>query len=205
MEAFLTFTITFTEWTITSLIKAASAAAVFAAIAYSNHDFWPSPPNSDVRYLNEARLIFLEQNSKRVDRKESTLPEEALEVSSIKPKLDKLGVRLIGVVHEDIGIDEFRDYFKGQIYLDTEKRFYGGKRNQRYMFLSGFLNFGLWKSSYKAWKSGVSGNLVGEGRILGALYVVGKGDQGILFEHRQKYFGHHADINQVMSACEKIR
>ena len=107
-------------------------------------------------------------------------------------------------MHEDVGVEEFREFFKGQLYLDPEKRFYGGEHNQRYMFLSGFLNFGLWKSAYKAWKSRVPGNLVGEGRILGALYVIGKGDQGIIFEHRQKYFGHHADINEVLSACKKI-
>lgn len=33
---------------------------------------------------------------------------------------------------------------------------------------------------------GVDGNLKGEGRLLGGLLVVGAGDSGVAFEHREK-------------------
>jgi hypothetical protein len=32
----------------------------------------------------------------------------------------------------------------------------------------------------------------GEGRLLGGLLVIGAGDSGIVFEHREKVFGDHA-------------
>lgn len=46
--------------------------------------------------------------------------QEAAELSSLKPQLDELGVPLFAVVKEDIGteVQNFRPYFKGQIFLD---------------------------------------------------------------------------------------
>lgn len=45
---------------------------------------------------------------------------EASTISSIKDKLDAKGVKLIGVVHESLGVEEFKPYFKGDLFLDTE-------------------------------------------------------------------------------------
>ena len=41
-------------------------------------------------------------------------------LSSLTPELDHKGVPLIGVVHETIGVEEFKPYFKGDIYLDEK-------------------------------------------------------------------------------------
>ena len=41
-------------------------------------------------------------------------------LSSLKPELDKKGVALVGVVHETIGVEEFKPFFKGKIYLDEK-------------------------------------------------------------------------------------
>lgn len=38
----------------------------------------------------------------------------------------------------------------------------------------------------RANKKGVAGNLKGEGRLLGGLLVVGKGEDGVALEHREK-------------------
>lgn len=38
----------------------------------------------------------------------------------------------------------------------------------------------------RAKAKGVAGNMKGEGRLLGGLLVVGKGDSGVAFEHREK-------------------
>ncbi len=46
--------------------------------------------------------------------------QEAIALSSLKPQLDERGVNLYAVVHEALGTKQFRDYFKGQIYLDEE-------------------------------------------------------------------------------------
>lgn len=48
--------------------------------------------------------------------------QEAAELSSLKPQLDQLGVPLYAVVKEDVGteIQNFRPYFKGEIFLDEK-------------------------------------------------------------------------------------
>jgi len=46
--------------------------------------------------------------------------KEALGLSSLLPELDTHGVKLHAVVHQTLGVDEFRPFFKGDIYLDTE-------------------------------------------------------------------------------------
>lgn len=36
------------------------------------------------------------------------------------PQQVQAGVRLVAVTHQSKGVDEFKSYFKGDIYLDTE-------------------------------------------------------------------------------------
>jgi len=129
--------------------------------------------------------------------------EEAQELSSLQPELTSLGVALHGVVHESKGVDQFRPFFKGDLHLDAERRFYGPK--QRTMFLSGLVRPSVWKALSRAKKKGVTGNFEGEGRILGGLFVVGPGDQGILYEYREAVFGDHAPLEEVMAAAKEIK
>lgn len=49
--------------------------------------------------------------------------QEASRLSSLKPALDQKSIPLIGVVHETIGVEEFKEFFKGDIYLDSEVGF----------------------------------------------------------------------------------
>ncbi|CAJ0955465.1 unnamed protein product [Ranitomeya imitator] len=130
--------------------------------------------------------------------------EEASEISQLKPELDQLGVPLYGVVKEKIGteIDQFQPYFKGDLFLDVKKRFYGPQK--RKMMLLGFIRLGVWQNFRRAWKAGFEGNLEGEGLILGGVFVVGSGKQGILLEHREKEFGDKANLTAVLEAAKKI-
>lgn len=128
--------------------------------------------------------------------------EEASELSSLKPELDQRGVNLVGIVHEKKGVKEFQPYLNSPIYLDEERKFYGPE--QRWMFLSGFLRLSVWRSFSRARSRGVQGNLDGEGRILGGVFVVGPGEQGILLDHKEKEFGDKVDLKDVMDAVQKI-
>jgi len=129
--------------------------------------------------------------------------EEASELASLLPELNQRGVPLVGIVHEELGVEEFRPYLKGDLFLDKERVFYGPQ--ERRMFLSGFLRWGVWQSLFRARGKGVAGNLEGEGRILGGLFVMGANDQGVILEYREKEFGDHADLKDVMSAVDKIK
>ncbi len=41
-------------------------------------------------------------------------------MSKLKEELDQAGVALYGVVHETRGVDAFKPYLKGDVYLDVE-------------------------------------------------------------------------------------
>lgn len=38
----------------------------------------------------------------------------------MKSELDRRGVNLFGVVHEERGVKEFKPFLKGEVYLDTK-------------------------------------------------------------------------------------
>uniref|UniRef100_H3DAA0 Peroxiredoxin-like 2A n=1 Tax=Tetraodon nigroviridis TaxID=99883 RepID=H3DAA0_TETNG len=129
--------------------------------------------------------------------------EEAAELSSLKPQLDRLGVPLYAVVKEDVGteIQNFRPYFKGEIFLDEKRGFYGPR--ERKMGLLGFLRVGVWTNGLRAFRNGFMGNVLGEGFVLG-VFVIGRERQGILLEHREKEFGDKVNTEDVIQAAKRI-
>lgn len=131
--------------------------------------------------------------------------EEAAELSSLKPELDELGVPLYAVVKEDVGteVQNFRAFFKGDVFLDERRKFFGPR--ERKMGLLGFLRVGVWLSGLRAFRKGFLGNVFGEGFILGGVYVIGKGQQGILLEHREIEFGDKVNIKDVIEAVRTPR
>ncbi|KAA0717742.1 Redox-regulatory protein FAM213A [Triplophysa tibetana] len=130
--------------------------------------------------------------------------QEASELSSLKPQLDALGVPLYAVVKEKIGseIQDFKPNFAGEIFLDETQAFYGPQ--QRKMGGLGFIRLGVWQNFIRAWKSGYQGNINGEGFILGGVFVIGSGKQGVLLEHREKEFGDRVGNESVLEAVKKI-
>ena len=71
-------------------------------------------------------------------------------------------------------------------------------------FLAGFFRIGVWKAGLRALRKDIVWDLKGEGRILGGVFVVGPGSQGILLDHVAKDFGDEVDPKDVMTAVEKI-
>lgn len=59
--------------------------------------------------------------------------------------------------------------------LLLQKKFYGP--HKRKMLFMGLIRVGVWQNFLRAWKNGFSGNLEGEGVILGGVYVMGAGKQ----------------------------
>ncbi|TRY54227.1 hypothetical protein DNTS_011427, partial [Danionella cerebrum] len=129
---------------------------------------------------------------------------EASELSSLKPQLVELGVPLYAVVKENLAteIQDFRPHFAGDIFLDEKQVFYGPQ--QRKMGGLGFIRLGVWQNFLRAWRSGYSGNMNGEGFILGGVFVIGSGEQGVLLEHREKEFGDKVSLESVLEAARKV-
>ena len=70
---------------------------------------------------------------------------------------------------------------------------------------AGFFRIGVWKAGLRALRKDIVWDLKGEGRILGGVFVIGPGEQGILFDHLAKDFGDEVDPKDVMTAVEKIK
>ncbi|KAG5266758.1 hypothetical protein AALO_G00235890 [Alosa alosa] len=130
---------------------------------------------------------------------------EASELSSLKLQLDKLGVPLYAVVKENIKteIQDFKAFFAGDVFVDVTKTFYGPVL--RHMGFWGLLRIGVWRNCHRAYRKCFSGNLKGEGFILGGVYVIGPEKQGILLEHREKEFGDRVNLLAVLQTARKIK
>lgn len=133
--------------------------------------------------------------------------EEARGLASLKPQLDAAGVRMLAVVHEnkEPQIEEFRNFYVGgEIFLDREKRFYGPK--ERWLPIwHGVLRWDTYANAYRAKHNGVQGNMKGEGRLLGGVFMFNSGEKGVAFEHYERSWGDHANLDHVRQAIEKIR
>ncbi|KAF7657424.1 hypothetical protein LDENG_00026820 [Lucifuga dentata] len=174
-------------------------------------DVFLTPPlKATVTRLEEIDLKTLKGEKKTFKAKSlweksgAVIMAEAAELSSLKPQLDQLGVPLYAVVKEDVGteVQNFRPYFTGEIFLDEKRGFYGPR--QRKMGLLAFLRIGVWVNGLRAFKKGFMGNIFGEGFVLGGVFVIGPGQQGILLEHRELEFGDKVNLENVIHAVRRI-
>lgn len=56
-----------------------------------------------------------------------------------------------------------------------QRGFYGPR--ERRMGLLAFLRLGVWMNGLRAFRSGFMGNILGEGLVLGGVFVIGRGQQ----------------------------
>jgi hypothetical protein len=56
----------------------------------------------------------------------------------------------------------------------------------------------------RAKSGGFSGNLEGDGTLLGASLVLGPGEQGILYQFQATEFGDHAPLQDIAAAIDSI-
>ncbi|KAI2658209.1 Peroxiredoxin-like 2A [Labeo rohita] len=145
--------------------------------------FLTQPLCATLSHLGETDLRTLDGDDRVFKARElwessgAVIMAEASDLSSLKSQLDERGVALVAVVKENIGseIHDFRPYFNGEIFLDQQRGFYGPQ--ERWMGVSGILRAGVWMNGWRAYQSGYGGNVRGEGFVLGAVYVIGPGQQ----------------------------
>ena len=64
--------------------------------------------------------------------------------------------------------------------------------------------FSVIESALRARSGGFSGNMEGDGTLLGGTVVMGTPQQGILFQYQAKEFGDHAPFEDIETAVSKI-
>ncbi|MBN3285003.1 F213A protein, partial [Polyodon spathula] len=191
-----------------SLGLGAIGAAVAVIILANTNLLLTKPAAAFLEYLEETELQTLDEGWCKISLKLSCcvcLVKEASELSSLKPELEHLGVPLYAVVKENVGteVNQFKPHFKGEVFLDEKRRFYGP--HKRRMGVRGLFRLGVLQNFFRAWKKGYQGNVEGEGFLLGGVFVIGKDKQGILLEHQEKEFGDKANITSVIEAARKIQ
>ena len=68
----------------------------------------------------------------------------------------------------------------------------------------GLFRLSVIQSFLRARSGGFSGNIEGDGTLLGATLVMGPGEQGILFQYQAIEFGDHASIDDISTVIENI-
>jgi hypothetical protein len=121
--------------------------------------------------------------------------------------------RLIGVVHERLGTDEFRDFFPGGLLvLDADRNLFKAIGDNK-ASLFDMLRPSVWKHLSRAKSKGVEGNMKGDGMQLGGLLLIASstssGNSGssasssisdigpLLFQYCEKEFGDHAPLDHL--------
>ncbi|TPX61017.1 hypothetical protein SpCBS45565_g07357 [Spizellomyces sp. 'palustris'] len=122
--------------------------------------------------------------------------EEASNVAKYKEQIQSQGVSLAAVVHERFGAKDFgQKHWSGlPLYFDEKKDMYKilGRGKFNWMGLDGLVSLNAYKALFRARNAGFEGNVKGEGRILGGLFIVSK--DGTHYEFAEKEWGEHAPI-----------
>lgn len=130
---------------------------------------------------------------------------------SIKDQLKSKGIGLAAVVHEELGVDEFRNEFwpTEPIYLNSDRSMFAAINDDRKVhkqgLLSGLFSSDMWRRIRQAKDAGVEGNLKGEGRILGGILLMGPGEEGAKWIKTEKSFGNHASNDEILSVIESMK
>ncbi|KXS16773.1 hypothetical protein M427DRAFT_55113 [Gonapodya prolifera JEL478] len=129
--------------------------------------------------------------------------EEALGLSEKRDELRSIGVDMFAVAHEELNTKDFNEkYWKGDLYLDTEKGFYKGIGYPK-LYVSSLEDLKLpqvKENGARAEKKGVPMNYEGQGLIMGGLFVVSS--SGVHYRYIEKVFGDHAPFSEIVEAAK---
>lgn len=129
--------------------------------------------------------------------------EGSAELSRLRPELDSLGVRLIAVGHERLGLEEFVEgkFFDGDIYLNTDKSLYKALGAKRAGVFS-MAKPSMWKAVKRAKAKKFDGNMAGDGFQLGGLMVL-EPSGAMVYRFTQSGFGDHPPLAEVLAAARE--
>ncbi|GAQ79944.1 hypothetical protein KFL_000420160 [Klebsormidium nitens] len=139
---------------------------------------------------------------------ESTCRAHARSVWKHWDEFTDLGVRLVCVVNENIPgeVEAFKEFWGGDIFLDGRKSFFKalwGGRLAKGGLVGLVANPRVLSHQFTAMtRNRVPGNLVGNGLVKGGVYIIGPGDNGVLYQFREVTFGDQPTIEALLEVCE---
>ncbi|KAF9972412.1 hypothetical protein BGZ73_004454 [Actinomortierella ambigua] len=134
--------------------------------------------------------------------------EEATALNSHRDIFEKtMGMRMVCIVREKLGADLFQsEAWKGEVFFDPEAAFYkamGGHNKLRVAHWETLVRPSFWKHFMRNKRSGISGNFIGDGSVLGGLLIVNNNGT-IVYEHEEKVWGDIAPVENVLQAASKL-
>ncbi|GIY80552.1 hypothetical protein CDAR_424761 [Caerostris darwini] len=150
--------------------------------------------------MNEAQLIAENQVKSPVNG-------EMVQMKSLWENqdcvLDEKGVRLVGIGVEELGVQEFIDgkFFKGDLFVDVERKCYQDLQYKRFGILN--LIVALFSKSSRdaisaSRAANVGGDLKGDYYQVGGTLVIKKGGEEVLLSHKQHELADHVDNKEVL-------
>lgn len=124
-------------------------------------------------------------------------------LSRCKAALDAKGVRFVAVAPERDGMEDFvaGNYFAGEVYADPNRACYKALKLKRASLL-GILSKRVRQVIERASNSGIKGNMKGDFKQLGGLFVITsdgqKGHCRVLLEFRDAFFGDAVDASFML-------
>ncbi|KAJ6638312.1 Prostamide/prostaglandin F synthase [Pseudolycoriella hygida] len=132
--------------------------------------------------------------------------QSAMEISKLRPILQKNNVRLFAVGLEEFGYEEFVEgkYFNGDLYIDIDEASYKEIGYKKYSTISVLMSL-LHKTARDAISKvsradGLSGNLKGNGLQTGGTLIVSDGGTKILMDYRQTNPADHVANSEILKA-----
>lgn len=124
----------------------------------------------------------------------------------VKPHLDANNVRLIGIGFDTRFVKPFVDggFFKGELYVDTDKSCYEALQYQSfsYMTMLKSLVSKKWLDAIsKSRKMNISGDMKGDGFQNGGALVVDKNGK-LLLEYKQEDAAEHVSADAILAALK---
>ncbi|XP_054772120.1 prostamide/prostaglandin F synthase-like [Lytechinus pictus] len=112
------------------------------------------------------------------------------DLTHLKPRLDAANVRMVAIGMEETGAKEFLEsgFWKGELYIDRQKKIYGVLNFERYTFMTIIACLFTKRSREaisKAKSQGISGNMSGDTLQMGGTLVIDKGGK-VLLEFKQE-------------------
>lgn len=128
---------------------------------------------------------------------------QSVEMAKMLSQLEANNVRVVGIGLEKFGLEEFEEnnYWKSELYIDNEKKIHKALALTKVGWVGTFMMLFANKSVKEAAQKtkDTPGNFQGDGRQLGATFVMAKGGE-LLLDHRQKDFGDQPTNAEILTA-----
>lgn len=118
------------------------------------------------------------------------------------------GINLMMIVKDEVGIQDFaQNYWKDDVYLDEESNFYkvvGDGDVKKANVVGMAMSHRFWSHMASSLWAGYSGNMKGEGFILGGMLIISSMGE-IVYKFSEEMPGDTPPIQDILDNCASVQ